>query len=487
MNCSTSESTRFRSALQALSSCKARFSSSASEINSLEESTESMFPSHFAPPVHRNRSLKNQYLLSCIICTSAFSLTSGWSNKTHPPLLTNRDTELREILLLTVDSSAHPFLSEKNAQLNNLRRQYFEKFNQTDWVTEISVSNTTGLGSNNRPFFGFVSNVRSLVQFSGNWELYSGWSLLNVKKGKVPTQFVADSDLPTLENIEVTYGKMRSIEVGVGLPEEVALLHNSKTKSIFSGLSLKLHPLEQKITTTSPHYTFQFHHGWSNLMSPLDADSSRTKLQRTRPQFSFDWKPGQTEIYLSTGLEWYSDRSGALSRILGQRPNALSDIQNSSERQWRLFQIDSQARYRTDSEAKFTVGFQRVSNTLGASSSPAWSLSGDVESNLPFSTLVLGPALGVTAFRIPSGSVPPFRLPLELTPGSVGTLTQFGLGISFPSMVHQSVRLSANFLTQHRIEPSGLLQCNLWEQKATQSCRFGWINLAWSLKLPTNL
>lgn len=484
---STSDNTRIRSSFHSLSSAKARLNSTDSKTKSAEGSSVCMIDPSDSQGGNRNFTHTKQQISSCTFCIVAFILTGGWSHSPQKPLQTSRDQELLEILARTTDTSNLQFLTERNAQINDLRRQYFEKFLRPDWVTEFSVVNTSGLTPNSDTFSGLQANFRSAMQFKGDWQLNSEWSLLTLQKGLPPTQITSDSDLPTLELLEMSYGKMRSIELGLGLPEDHSLLHHSKARSIFSGLSIKLHPLEQKLTPTSPHYSFEFQHGWVNLLSPIEVGPGRTKLQRTRPRFRFQWSPGQTAFAIASALEWYSDSDGALGRIIGRRPNALAEIENSSESRWRLFHFDAQAQYLPNDDNSLTFSFQRVSNTLGMTSTPAWSLATRFEKIFSWSLGVLRPALGFNAFQIPAGSVPPLRLPLEFTPGTQGTLAQLEFTLNPYPFLNSEFQLGAHVLSEQKLEGTRNLRCSLWTGNSAQTCSVGWITLAWSLKLPTNL
>ena len=414
-------------------------------------------------------------------------LTSGWAKPASSPLQTQRDRELNEILSQTTDAASQPLLSERNAQLNILKREYLDRLNRPDWAGELFISNNTGWGSSKNFFSGISGIFRDVLQFSENLQSQSAWSFSGTQKSLVPVQFRTNSDLPTLDHLHVSYGKMRSIEVAIGLPEENALLFAGPARSIFSGITVTLHPLEQKLSPTTTQYSFQLEHGWASLLAAPNDGPSRRKLQRTRPRFQLQWKYPSIDLKTFAALEWYSDSDGILGQITSHRPNALAEIRNSAERRWRLFQANAEIRFSPFADGTATLIFERVSNTIGSSSSPAWSLSSSLESQFLKSGNTFTGQLGAISFRSPGGSIPPQRLPLEVTPGSEGIFLNAGARVSFAQLRNHEFHLKINSLTEWQSEGDASLHCDMWQQTETQKCSFHWLSLAWSLKLPTNL
>lgn len=484
---STADNTSFLSALHPESSAKARVNSRLSAVNSSGDFSELMrSPSQgYLGDRHLNR--KSQRLFVGILFPVTILCSTGWTQHSPDPLRTQRDRDLDEILSLVPEPSEQPFLIERNTQLNNLRRQYLERIEQPDWAADLSLLNTTGLNTNSKLFTGTSGYFRNVVQFSANWQTNVGWSFSGLQIGRVPTQYSSDSDLPRLDHLQVTYGKQRSIEVSAGLPEEEALLLKQKAYSLFSGLSVQLHPLDHKLSTSSTQTTFIFEHGWANLLAPIGSGPSRKKLQRTRPKLSNVWKLNSSELKTVAALEWYSDSDGVLGRISGRRPNAANEVENSNERRWRLFLLSADYVHSPWDDFSWGLSFQRVSNSLGKSASPSWSTSLNVEHQRQFQLFLLKPEFKITRFWSPAGAIPPLRLPLEMTPGSQGYLAHAGMSITSSASKNHEFYLSLNGLFQKQTETGVLLQCTLWGQHDPQTCGFGWISLAWSLKLPTNL
>gem|GEM_PF-652036 len=421
------------------------------------------------------------------LSTFVMILTSGWAKPAPRPLQTQRDRELGEILSQTSDAASQPLLSERNAQLNILKREYLDRLNRPDWAGELFISNNAGWGSSKKIFHGISGIFRDVLQFSENLQSQSAWSFSGTQKSLVPVQFRADSDLPTLDHLLVSYGKMRSIEVAIGLPEENALLFAGAARSIFSGITVTLHPLEQKLSPTTKQYSFQLEHGWASLLAAPNDGPLRRKLQRTRPRFQLQWKFPSFDLKTFAALEWYSDSEGILGQITSHRPNALAEIRNSAERRWRLFQANAEVRFSPFTDGAATLVFERVSNTIGSSSSPAWSLSSSLESQFLQSGNTFTGLLGAISFRSPGGSIPAQRLPLEVTPGSEGLFLNAGARVSLAQLRNHEFHLKINSLIERQSEGGTNLHCAIWQQTETPKCNFYWLSLAWSLKLPTNL
>lgn len=437
--------------------------------------------------MNRNFDARKQQALLAALSTFVMILTSGWAKPAPPPLQTQRDRELEQILSETSDATSHPLLSERNAQLNILKRAYLDRLNRPDWAGELFISNNAGWGSSKKFFNGMSGIFRNVLQFSENLQLQSAWSFSGAEKGLVPVQFRADSDLPTLDHLLVSYGKMRSIEVAIGLPEENAILFAGAARSIFSGITMTLHPLEQKLFPSATQYSFQLEHGWASLLAAPNDGPSRRKLQRTRPRFQLQWKFPSIELKTFAALEWYSDSEGILGQLTSHRPNALAEIRNSAERRWRLLQANAEVRFSPLADLTAVVIFERVSNTIGSSSSPAWSLSSSLERQFLQSGNTFTAQLGVVPFRSPGGSIPPQRLPLEVTPGSQGIFLNAGARAAFAQLSNHEFHLKINSLTERQSQRAANLHCTIWQQTETQKCSFYWLSLAWSLKLPTNL
>ncbi len=402
------------------------------------------------------------------------------------PLETLRDRELNDILVQTREASKQPFLTEKSSQLNQLRRDYFERLSRPDWAADIQLQSLSGIVDSKNSFTGITADLRTLFQFSTNWQVQSSWSLSQELTRFAPLQYRAASELPTLNSLWLSYGKMRSVSLSAGLREEQSLLLERNPRPIFSGLAVAIHPLEQKLIPESLQSVFELEHGWTSLLGAPRTGAKRVEIQRTRPRLKLNWKFAAVDVAFATGLEWYTDAQGELRQISGNRPNASEESRASVENRWRLFSMQSHLRWQAlDSSA--TLKFERVSNTLGASSTPAWSatLGGEIQIQQNRDTLT--GLYGATYYRSPSGAVPSFRLPLEINPGTQGLLMTLGLNYFPSSHPNNSYRLGLTRSLKRKLNPEAWITCSTVGHDTPTNCRTDWVTLAWALKLPTNL
>lgn len=416
---------------------------------------------------------------------SAFlTLASDSANATPPE--TRRDRELHDILIQTREASKQTFLTEKSSQLNQLRRDYLARLARPDWAAEFKLTSRAGSAATRGSFAGLTSNLSTLLQFSENWQMHSSWSLSQAFTRFAPLQQRSASELPTLESLWLTYGKMRSVSLSAGLPVEKSLLLESNTRQYFSGLSVAIHPLEQKLTPDSLQSTFELEHGFSSLLNSARTGDERVEIQRTRPRLKLNWKLPALEIGVASSLEWYTDQQGKLRYIVGNRPDAQEENQSSSENRWRLFSLESQLRWQSADSAA-TLKFERISNTLGASSIPAWSTSVGGEVQFQQSHGILTGVYGASYYRSPAAAVPTFRLPLEVNPETQGLMMTLGLNY-FSSVNPGSVfSLGLTRSLKRTLAPQTWTTCSKERQYTPTLCRVDWMTLAWSLKLPTNL
>ncbi|MBM3381364.1 MAG: hypothetical protein FJY29_02880 [Betaproteobacteria bacterium] len=402
------------------------------------------------------------------------------------PLETRRDRELQDILALTREASKQTFLTERSSQLNQLRRDYFERLARPDWAAAMRLTGQAGSAATDKTFAGLTAHLNTLFQFSENWQVQSSWLLSQEFKRFAPLQYRAASELPRLESAWLTYGKMRSVSLSAGLPAESSLLIESNTRSLFSGISVAIHPLEQKLTPDALQSAFELEHGWSSLQDEPRNGAERIEIQRTRPRLKLNWKLPGLEISIASGLEWYTDQQGKLRQLTGNRPDATEESKSSSESKWRLFSLQSQMRWQSP-ESAATLRFERVSNTLGANSTPAWSgaLGGDIQ--ILQNEGVLTGHYGATYYRSPAGALPAFRLPLEVNPGTQGVLMTVGASYFFSYNPSSTYALGLVRNLKRPLSQENWTTCSKGRQNTPDTCRVDWMTLAWSLKLPTNL
>lgn len=418
---------------------------------------------------------------------SAYFLTAGWAESERLEPLTQRDLELKKILRSTSDVNEQSLLSERVAQLNELRRAYTQRLSTAENLFQTRFSYVTGKGSREDLFGGFRASLRNVLQFSENLQSDMQISLARDLYGITPFHPLLDSELPTLDHVEVSYGRHRSTEMLLGMPADAPLLTGTSGKPIFSGFLIAIHPLKQQVKSEGTLYQMDFEHGWTNLHGESNSPSQRIKIQRTRPRLYVRYNANNAHILAATGLEWYSDSRDMAGRIAASRPFAAAETQTTSEKNWRLFALSSRAEMTFANQLKTTLAFDRVSNTLGKTANPATSTIASISYPISLPDASWNAIASVQAFSSPHNALPAFRLPLEISPGSAGVLAKAGVNSQERAENRAEFQLTVNFLKKRQSSPSLASTCQMTPLGAGQSCSELWLAIAWSLKSPTNL
>ena len=104
-------------------------------------------------------------------------------------------------------------------------------------------------------------DIESILQLGGNIEASGRWAL-QFSPQNLSVVRDTPSLTPSLELLTLTYGKMRTVEMSLGLLPEKALLIPSPTIGLFSGVAAAIHPLRNKTEPKKTHWFFQVEHGW---------------------------------------------------------------------------------------------------------------------------------------------------------------------------------------------------------------------------------
>lgn len=476
------------SIVQACNAAKVRRSSSALPSGSLDSRCCAISTSsRTLPEGHRRRKNQTKEKSTAIVFISAYFLTAGWAESERLEPLTQRDLELKKILRATSDVNEQSLLSERVAQLNELRRAYSQRLSMPENLFQTRMSYVTGKGNREELFGGFKASLRHILQFSENLQSDMQISLARDLYGTTPFHPLLDSELPTLDHLEVSYGRHRSTEMLLGMPADAPLLTGTSGKPIFSGFLIAIHPLKQQVKSEGTLYQMDFEHGWTNLLAENNSSSQRIKLQRTRPRLYVRYNAKNAHILAATGLEWYSDSRDMAGRIAASRPFAAAETQTASEKNWRLFSLTSRAEMIFANELKTTLAFERVSNTLGKTANPATSTVASISYPIAFSDASWNAIGSVQAFSSPHNALPAFRLPLEISPGSEGILAKAGVMTRERPESKAELQLTINFLKKRQSTPPLESTCKMAPLVAGQSCSELWLGIAWSLKSPTNL
>lgn len=414
---------------------------------------------------------------------------------TLTPLKTGRDMRMENILQESGLENQSLLLAERSARLSALRNQYRDAFERPDLAAYLAVKSISSFDSQKRNASGLSAELHGLLQFGGDWQSQFGWYYAQSLSLTPSALRRTSAELPELNYAVLSYGRDRSVETRVGLLPDIPLLSGTSPQPLFSGISVALHPVSQKLSTNEPQVLFEIEHAWSHLFHSPDVISGRASLQRTRPRLSAALEQSNWSISSHLGLEWYSDSQGILGRTIAQRPfdeRYGQSNKDTQETRWRLFAASISGKLNHLHKRSVSFAAERVSNTIGRTSRPA--LSGDLNFHENFFLAKDNLTAGVTlrVFDIPRGSVPPARLPLELSPGSQGQMVNLSFGWNPKEHNNQSLQIELSRMSERQHpDPQYMMRCSgqsaAERTLSTESCITGMIHLTWTVNLVPNL
>ncbi|NBX16495.1 MAG: hypothetical protein EBR09_03925 [Proteobacteria bacterium] len=427
---------------------------------------------------------------ACKNCICIALLSFFWGTADCSTLQTERDAALADTLQKANAEKPSLLRSGHSARMSLLRNDFRDILSKEDFAAQISLESASSLVTGNQASSGFAGRLQGVYQFATNWQGDFSWYLAQSLFGSANQRQTA-GELPVLDNLTLSYGKYRSVETTFGFLRDFPLLKGEAGRSIFSGIAVAIHPAFQKATAPNSGIEARIEYGLSDLSNPRTSGNS-SSLQRARPHLTAKFESPPFRAKGDLALEWYSDSDGILGKVSPQRATDIfraSPLSPSEETRWRLFFLSTCFEYRPDGEDGVALTAERISNSIGASAVPAWSVEAAFSKELPTS----GPAIRlrgvVQEFSSPSGTIPQVRLPILINAGTRGTSLKTEIEWNPTTENHSAISLSFG---RHEEKVSGNpvpTHCSAgtdWSPR-TKSCRTLWINLAWALKLPTKL
>jgi hypothetical protein len=408
-------------------------------------------------------------------------------------LQTERDKALRETLHEANSENASILRASDSARMSRLRNRYKELLAKSDFAAQLSVTTVGSVNNSKKKAAAAESRLEGVFQFQSNWQTSFSWSVAqNLTADPAPIRQTA-GELPSLEVLTLSYGKERSVETRLGLLSDTTLLQSDSLNPLFSGIAVLVHPVSQKMNPFGLLINADFEHGWNTFRNSANSEGF-SSIQRTRPRFTVSYANSPFIFRSSLSLEWYSDTDAVFGSVLANRqtvqPDALK-LYRLPETRWRLFGFSGSTRIDDGSNPSLSLSFERVTNSIGSSSRPAWSAESVVQKNFVMGSSSFGLRAGVLRFSTPAVAVPPARLPPLLNAGTQGTSARAEMIWSPDINITEEYVLQAGHHAESLLGQAGALHCSSTRgppaSNVTQICRTLWLTLAWTLKLPTKL
>lgn len=406
-------------------------------------------------------------------------------------LKTVRDEKLLRLLREAATENTSLMLAEKNARMTALSHQYREVLEQPDFAATMMLSAGHYFDSSQGNATAAGLRLDGIFQFAGHWQSEFSWLSTHNFGSNAGIERQTPSEIPSLNYLSLSYGRSRSVEGKAGLLDDRPLLRGRQSQPVFSSVSLIIHPLSHLTDPTATVVQFELEHGWNTFRTDAKKYSPQEQIQRTRPRLSvakesYNWKSSG-----SLALEWYTDSTGLLGQALAQRKKTTAQkvlLSAEAEKRWRLFTIELENSLRGPADTNLTATLQRASNSIGKSTLPAWSATLTAEKVLQLNSGIITTVADVQYFEAPFGTLPQARLPLEINPGTKGQIGALQLNWQRNMLKKETLSLGVGFIREVGRDALGWDHCGrATTVRSTDSCRSGWVNLAWSLKLPTNL
>ncbi|MEN9809692.1 MAG: hypothetical protein RLZZ488_1259 [Pseudomonadota bacterium] len=382
-------------------------------------------------------------------------------------------------------------LAEKNARMTALSRQYREVLEQPDFAATAQLATEQFFDSSGGRAKSAEIRLDGIFQFASNWQTEFAWLSTFNFGNNAGIERQTPSEIPSLNHLSLSYGRNRSVEVKAGLLDDRPLLRGRQTQPVFSSVSLVIHPLSQMNDPNTSVVQFELEHGWNTFRTDSRKYSSQEQIQRTRPRLNiakeaYNWRSSGT-----LALEWYSDGAGLLGQVIAQRKKISAQktlLSAAAERRWRLFSIELENSLRGPADTTMTATLQRASNSIGKSTRPAWSATLTGEKIVQLNSGMITAIADVQFFEAPFGALPQARLPMEINPGTRGQIGSLQVNWQRDMLKKETLSVAIGFMQEVGSDDLGWDHCGRSSRVGTTNpCRSGWVTLAWSLKLPTNL
>lgn len=382
-----------------------------------------------------------------LFCSVCFFSRHETAHSSVEQKFTNREKQLYKILEASGKSSQATLLSEQYKLNNTLKRNYIQTFSTPDWTTGLRLS-THFESQQLRDFaLGTEFSLESQFQLGNNIDAQAEWSVLYQSKNMMALR-KAPSFTPILDNLTLSYGKMRTIEFTVGLPRDFGILRDRPALSIFSGIAAKIHPLIDKVENNRGKIEFEVEHGWSLLGNAHPKNSKLTQVQRTRPKISFSGKSKYANYRGSAALEWFTDLDESMGLLSAMHRLESRNLHQAPQINWRLIVLRSNFEFFPTQHIFSEFSASRVNNSLADDAQPGWSTSLAIGGREPFQQALASFKLSSTIFKIPKNTLPSFRLPFDLTPNSTGIINDFSMSYRPSKGESQTLSLQISYFRE---------------------------------------
>lgn len=465
------------------SSRKARFKSNPSSMTS--ESLISQHPSGLL----RYRQLRRiqKLNLMAIFCSVGFVSPPGVAAPSLLSPLTKRDKRLLDILEASGRTPSDALLSEQHSLKNKLKREYLRQFNEpyAESILELALHYET----NPKRDHGIAAQLQSssIFQLGNNFETKLGWSVhaLPNTQRLLPQE---PSLAPRIHELTVGYGKLRTVELILGLPREFSILGGSELPSDFSGAAIKIHPLKDRIEPIGKRFEFEVEHGWA--APPLERKSTKTNLhiQRTRPRLSFNSSGKSVSLSGQAMLEWYTDPDNQLERLSLWRTRTPALPDDAIISNWRLFALNSELKFNGISETYGHLKLESVRNTLAPDSKPSWNATGSIGRVFRFSEIAGKAQLSLSIFEVAENSIPAGRLPPVLNPKTQGGVAELSIAIEPSGKRDSELKFELTYLQDKAQNASSMERlCQGSDIVNKSDCSTTALKLSWTTLVAPNL
>jgi hypothetical protein len=372
---------------------------------------------------------------------------------TEPLTNTPRDQRLNSILKDSGQMRDSLLLSERFRENSSLRRQYLDVFEQPDWLSRISMNTHFELYNHIDTKVAGSIDIESILQLGGNIEASGRWAL-QFSPQNLSVVRDTPSLTPSLELLTLTYGKMRTVEMSLGLLPEKALLIPSPTIGLFSGVAAAIHPLRNKTEPKKTHWFFQVEHGWCSPTSPAGTSLHSKNTQRTRPAFGLRYKSESMLFSGSAALEWYTDPNRVVGLMSDFRANRFNLPFPNEQKTWRIFVLESALELQPLQNTRFKILANRTNNALATKLKTSWSSSLSITRDYSISKNTGFLEVKTAAFNTEAFATPPFRLPIELSPASRGVLVEFMASLKPIAFKNHELSVRLNYLQERQNTPT---------------------------------
>lgn len=382
-----------------------------------------------------------------LFCSVCFFSKHQTAHSAVEQQFTPRERQLYKILESSGKSSQAPLLSEQYRLNNSLKRDYIQTFMTPDWTTDLRFSAHVESQQLRDPALAASFSLDSQIQLGNNFDAHAEWSVFYQPKNMTAMRKVP-SFTPLLDSLTLSYGKMRTVEFTAGVPRDFGILINRPALSVFSGIAAKIHPLIDKVESSRSKFEFEIEHGWSFLSDAHPKNLRLTQVQRTRPKINFSRKSRLATFKGSAALEWFTDPDGSINLLSSMHPHASRNSPQDPPISWRLFVLQSSIEIFPTQRIFSEISASRVNNSLVNDALAGWSTSFAIGGRESYQQALASFKLSTTIFKIPTNSLPSFRLPFDLSSGSTGSITDLGLSFHPSKIKSQAFTLQISYFRE---------------------------------------